>query len=203
MSRLKTFLIYVLIIITFFIVSLVLERGLIENMYYNMTGKINNKLDYSGKNVELDINVTEAKSTNVNGVINFSVTNNSDTYIREAYVKILLYSKSDVLAITKYIEINSLSQGETKNYTLRFKGSYIKSYDMSLEKEFPNKEYIINFFGYEFNTKDIFGIDLSKYINKDTLSSFGSSIIYTVRFVFKSIPAWGWFLAWTIVAGVW
>ena len=55
MSRLKTFLTYVLIIVTFFIVSSFLESGLIKKMYYNMDGTANSNLDYYGKNINMDV----------------------------------------------------------------------------------------------------------------------------------------------------
>lgn len=203
MSRLKTFLIYVILILAFIGLSYFLENNLIKNMYYDMTGTIDDVLDYDGKQIDLDIKVSQAKSTNVNGYIDLTVTNNSKTYIDEAYVKVLLYSKSDVHAVTKYMEIKGLSGGETKTYRLRFKGSFIKTYAISAEKEFPNKDYIINFFGYDVDVRNVFGMDLSKYINKDSFVSFGSSVFHTIRIIITSIPAWAWFWAWMIIAGVW
>lgn len=204
MERLKTFLTYALILIAFFLVSVTLEKGLIKDMYYDMTGTVNSILEgYKGQNIDLNITVEEAKSTNINGYITLNITNNSSVPIEEAYLKVDLYSKSDVHAVTKYMEINNLSAGETRNYTLRFQGSYIKRYAISAETEFPDKDYIFTVFGYEINTRNIFGMDLSEYINAKTLGEFASNTFHSITIFIKSIPWWGWFLAWTVVAGIW
>lgn len=203
MSRLKTFLTYILILVAFFLVSTFLEKGLINNMYYNMTGTVDSNLNYDGENIDLETKVISAKSTNVNGNIVLKIKNNSNKYIDEAYVKVLLYSKSDVLAATKYMKISGLSANEEKTYTLRFKGSYVKTYAITAEKEFPDKDYIFSIFGYEINTKNIFGMDLSKYINAKSIGEFGRNVVYSIKLYVQSIPWWGWMLAWTVVAGVW
>ena len=203
MSRLKTFLTYVLLMVAFFVASIVLEHGLVKKMYYDMSGIVDSVLDYNGKEIDLEIKVLNAKSTNVNGYIELTVTNNTDTYINEAYVKVILYSKSNVHGATKYMEVKGLSQNETRVYKLKFKGSYIKRYKITAEKEFPGKKYIFNFFGYDIDTRNIFGIDLSQYINTETFASFGKSVFYTIQATIKAIPAWAWIWAWMIVLGVW
>ena len=95
MERLKTFLIYILILVAFFWVSKGLEHGLIWQMYYSMDGTVEKYLNYNGEIIDLDIKVKEAEATRVNGYINISITNNSNTKIEEAYIKVMLYSKSD------------------------------------------------------------------------------------------------------------
>lgn len=203
MDRLKTFLTYILIIVVFFVVSIILENGLIKNMYYDMDGTAYNNLNKNGQILDIDVIVKEAKSTNTNGYITVTVKNNSDKYINEAYVNLKLYSKSDILAVTKYMQIKGLSGGERKTYTLKFKGSYINKYEVLLKEDFPNKDYIINFFGYELDTRNILGMDLSEYINTETFSSFGQSVFHTISVGIKNIPVWAWFWAWMIVVGVW
>lgn len=203
MSKMKTFLMYLLILVAFFIISRVLEDGLIKQMYYNMEGTVQNTLVYSGQELELGLTVTEAKATRHNGYINLTVENDTSTYISEAYVKVDLYSKSGVHAITKYMEISGLSQGEAKTYKLRFSGSYIDTYDITFSQDYPDKRYIINVFGYDINTSDIFGMDLSEYINADNFKSFGHTVYDSVVFTVSNIPWWGWLWAWCIVVGVW
>jgi hypothetical protein len=78
-------------------------------MYYAMDGSVDSSLFINGSKVDLNINIKEAKSTNVNGYLIAEVTNNSDVAISEAYVKVMLYSKSDVLAVQKYLEIDDLN----------------------------------------------------------------------------------------------
>lgn len=202
MDKMKTFLMYLLIIVAFFIISRILEDGLIKQMYYDMQGVVNNNLNYSNEELELGLTVTEAKATRRNGYIYITVENNTPHYISEAYIKADLYSKSNVHAITKYMEISGLSQGESRTYELRFSGSYIDSYLISLSNDYPDKRYIINVFGYDINTTNIFGMDLSEYINADNFESLGQAIYDSSVYTVESIPWWGWLWAWCIFAGV-
>ena len=203
MARLKTFLTYLLLIIAFFAVSKFLEAGLIRNTYKDMTGKAIGEFTYNGQSAYVDIVVNEAKSTRVNGYVDMTITNKSSMDIEEAYLRVDLYSKSDVLAITKYMDIKDLKIGESRNYRLDFEGKYIKIYIVTAQNEFPDKEYIISIFGYEINTTNIFGFDLSEYINAESISSFGRSIWNSFTITVKNIPWWGWFMAWLIIVGVW
>ena len=151
----------------------------------------------------LDIVVNEAKATNVNGYVDLTITNKTNVDIEEAYLKVNLISKSQVLAITKYMDIQYLKAGESRNYKLNFEGKYIKTYIVTVTDEFPDKENIISIFGYEINTADIFGMDFSEYINAESISSFGKSIWNSFTVTVENIPWWGWFMAWIIIAGVW
>lgn len=203
MDRMKTFLMYLLIIIVFFVFSKVLEDGLIKQMYYNIDGTVDNTLLCSdGRTINPGLTVTEAKATRQNGYITLNIENNTSTYISEAYIKIDLYSKSGVHAITKYMEVSGLSDGESKTYKLNFKGSYVTRYEISLSKDYPDKQYIINVFGYEINTTDIFGMDLSNYINAESFKNFGHSIYESFTITVRNIPWWGWLGAWCIIVGV-
>ena len=51
MDKMKTFLMYLLIIVAFFIISKILEDGLIKQMYYDMQGKTENILTYEGQDL--------------------------------------------------------------------------------------------------------------------------------------------------------
>lgn len=203
MSRLKTFFTYFLVLLAFFLVSVCLENALIKDMYYDMTGTINSNLNYKGKDINLDIKVTEAKSTNVNGYIDLKITNNSKTKIEEAYIKVDLYTKSNVHAVTKYMEINDLEPNATRAYKLKFKGSYIKRYAITCKDEYPDKDYIFNFFGYEINTKNVFGFDLSNVITARSVGEFVQNVFHSFSVTVKELPWWAWMWAWMIVVGVW
>ena len=203
MDKMKTFLIYFLIVLAFFIVSVILEKGLIKQMYYDMSGTVNDSFVYNGEEVDLSLTVTEAKSTNRNGYIDLTITNNSTTYIAEAYIRVKLYSKSDVLAIDKYMEISGLSGGEERTYTLEFRGSYIKTYQINMENDYPDKENIVNVFGYDVNVTDIFGMDLSDYIDVETLAEFAESPMRFITTVPERVPWWAYLWAWCIIVGVW
>ena len=202
MSKMKTFLIYFLILLAFFIVSNILENGLIKQMYNDITGTVNENFLYSSQIVDFDITVTEAKATNRNGYIDITIKNNSNIYIAEAYIRVQLYTKSGVLAVDKYMEISGLSGNEQRTYTLNFTGSYIQTYYICMENEYPDKEYTVNVFGYDINTKDIFGMDLSEYIDTESLAAFGQSVGRAISNKLEEVPWWGWLWAWCIVVGV-
>ena len=203
MKRLKTFLTYLILIVAFFLLSKFLENGLLRNTYKDLTGKVIGDFSYNSQELYLDIVVNEAKATNVNGYVDLTITNKTNVDIEEAYLKVNLISKSQVLAITKYMDIQDLKAGESRNYKLNFEGKYIKTYIVTVTDEFPDKENIISIFGYEINTADIFGMDFSEYINAESISSFGKSIWNSFTVTVENIPWWGWFMAWIIIAGVW
>ena len=203
MKRLQTFLTYILILLAFFAVSTILEKGLIWQMYRDMTGTVDSNMQYNGQIVNLGIKVTDARSTNANGYVDVTVTNNSNVKIEEAYIKVKLYSKSNVYATQKYMEINNLNPGESKNYKLRFKGSYIKKYAITAENSFPDKDYMFNFFGYEINTRNVFGLDLSNVIKARSVGEFFRNTFHSISVGVKSVPWWAYLWAWTIIVGVW
>ena len=86
MSRMKTFLIYVLLIIGFFALSVVLENGLLFAMYSKIDGELNGY--YEQTNSHLSFQNVSAKACNVNGYINFDLQNTTPNLIEQAYLKI-------------------------------------------------------------------------------------------------------------------
>ena len=115
--------------------------------------------------------------------------------------------------MTRYLEILDLKPGESRDYTLKFQAGYVDTYMISLENDFPDKDYIFEIFGYEFNTRDVFGLDLSKYINAKAIKDAGFNGIKSVfsflgmashRFVVlaKSVPLWGYVGALAVIAGI-
>ena len=207
MARMKTFLTYALLIIGFMFLSFVLENGLLENMYVKMTGNI----DESSNGVEIS-DVT-GKASNVNGYINFTVTDNSGSN-ENKYIKIDLYSKQGNHAATKYVPITDLDENGKKTYQVKIKGQEIRNYTISVlnEDEMPDRSSVISVFGYEMDLSNIWGHDFSN------LSIFGKKIadIFNVdnvnkakdgatslwgrfRIFLANIPWWGYAIATGII----
>ena len=162
MDRMKTFLLYFLGIVGFFVLSLILEDGLINSMYKPLTDSSDKYIaekNPSGINIE----VSDAKASNVNGHLNYKITNTSNERIQDQYVKLDLYSKKGLLAATEYIKIDDLAPGESKDYMVKFKGTEIADYKIAIipGSELPDKSNIINILGFEFDLTNIFGRDLS------------------------------------------
>ena len=123
MDRMKTFLIYFLLLIGFFFLSYVLENGLIASMYTPIMGNVNT---IENENQEITVSVNGATATNVNGYINFIVKNNSDKEKALCYAKVDLYSKNGLLSATEYVKIENLKPGEEREYNVKFKANEIE-----------------------------------------------------------------------------
>ena len=79
MDRMKTFLTYLILLVGFFAVSMLLENGLLHNMYASISGDTNGNLITSDGNMDsnLTISVEEAKASNVSGNLKIKVTVNN------------------------------------------------------------------------------------------------------------------------------
>ena len=73
-----------------------------------LSGKIDN-----GKYAEIEITDFEGRSCNINGYISFKLKNQSKNTVN-AYAKVDLYSKQNLLAATEYIEILDFKPQEEK-----------------------------------------------------------------------------------------
>lgn len=213
MNKLQTFLIYVLIIVGFFFLSEFLSGQLISQMYKKLDGSVQKDFVYAGENLELEVEIIDAKATNMNGYITARVTNNTDVTVDKAYLKLDLFAKGDIKAVSRYMEITDLKPGQSKDYTLKFRAGYVDSYKVAVKEDFPDEDYIFELFGYEFNTKNFLGIDISKYVNAKAIKEAGFNGITSIfsffgkvahRFVVtaKTVPWWGYLGALAFIAGI-
>lgn len=195
MDRMRTFLLYALGIIGFMFLSYVLENGLIANMYKKMDGNV---LGTS----EIIIEDVSGRASNVNGYMNFKLTNLSPYDNPNKYIKIDLYSKQGLHAVTKYIEIVDIPSQDSKSYQIKFKGTELRSYDISVVSELPDMTNIINILGWEIDLSDVFGMDLSNLklfgvrvadmFAWDNVQTAGSNAWAWTTTLLKSIPWWGY-----------
>lgn len=198
MDRMRTFLLYALGIIGFIFLSYVLENGLIASMYKKMDGNVTSTSEYAIEDVS-------GRASNVNGYMNFKLTNISPYNDTNKYVKIDLYSKQGLHAATKYIEIADLPSQTSKNYQIKFKGSELRNYDVSIVSELPDTTNIINVFGWEIDLSDVFGLDLTDFrimgvkltdiFTWDNVKTAGGNAISWTATLLKSIPWWGYAIA--------
>lgn len=213
MSKLQTFLTYALIIIGFFFVSEFLSGQLINQMYAKLDGSVEKNFQYQGQDIALDVEIIDARATNVNGYITARVTNNTDVTVDKAYLKLDLFAKGNLKAVSRYMEITDLKPGEHKDYTLKFKAGYVDTYKVAVKEDFPDEDYIFEIFGYEFNTKDFLGIDISRFINAKAIKEAGLNGVTSIfsfigivahRFTVmaKSVPWWGYVGALAVIAGI-
>ena len=110
MARMKTFFIYFLLVVAFFIFSHV--------MIYIA---INTTFQY--KSIELKTTLpmeVEVQATSINGFAKGKLINNTENEIQSKYIKIECYSKHDTLMGTKYIEIDKIGAKEEKKFEVHF-----------------------------------------------------------------------------------
>lgn len=122
MDRLKTFLIYALLIVLFFIFSEFLINVSLQASYNDITRRDNTE----------QVQIQEAQATLVNGKIKGTIKNSEQDYLTGKYVKIDLYSKRDNLLGTKYIEINTTEAQNTQDFSMYFELTDVKSYNISI-----------------------------------------------------------------------
>lgn len=122
MDRLKTFLIYALLIVLFFIFSEFLINVSLQSSYNDITRR---------DNIE-QVQIQEAQATLVNGKIKGTIKNSEQDYLTGKYVKIDLYSKRDNLLGTKYIEINTTETQNTQDFSVYFELTDVESYNISI-----------------------------------------------------------------------
>lgn len=202
MARMRTFFLYALAIVLFIFISEVLEDGLVMGMYKKMNGQI---VPSSAYNVAIED--ADGRATNVNGYLTFKVKNNSSSSTDLGNLKIDLYSRRGLHAMTKYVDITDIEPGSTKEYQVKFKGKEIGGYKVSIltDDELPDRSNIISIFGYDIDLTDFFGLDLtnitvlgkrlSDYIDVDYIKGSGRNIWTWFVDICNSVPWWGYAIA--------
>ena len=205
MKRMKTFAIYALCIIGFYIFSVAAERVLIDQMYTPMTGSSNGNLVLADNaaSSELTVEVLEASSTSQNGRIKLKITNTSGHFIEKCAARIDLFTKRNVLAATEYCELNNFEVDESRIIEIKFNATDIASYKVTLQEEAPYKDpNVVNILGWDVNLKNILGLDLSKYKNMIDGESIKNGLSYrwglALNFA-RSLPTWVYVVATGIV----
>ncbi|MBO5479392.1 MAG: hypothetical protein J6A04_06905 [Clostridia bacterium] len=131
-NRMKTFGLYVLCVILFFIFSNVMIDIALKTSY-----DIIDTYKTVPNGITIDIN--EAKATYVNGYVGGKITNQNQTALN-TYIKIDLYTKRDVCLGTKYVAIKDLKQNETQDFRMGFKFTDVDYAKISLVNEVPENE---------------------------------------------------------------
>jgi len=112
MDRMKTFGIYALCIILFYIFSNVMINIAVKTCYMPIDVEIE-------QTQTLKMDTTEVKATYVNGYVEGNIKNVSSN-TEKTYIKIDLYSKRDVLLGTKYVKVENLKPNETLDFRMGF-----------------------------------------------------------------------------------
>ena len=223
MKRMKTFLIYAILLIGFFALSWVLENGFVNAMYKDIIGNFNG--EFEDTDTPFGIENLEAKASSVNGNLKFDFINNTGKYIDEGYIKVDLYNSQMQCAATKYIPIAGIQPNEVKTYNVKFKANNIKGYNISLVKKLPDKTNIIDILGWEIDLSNLFGLgidltNISIFGNKltdifsssglkDTFSkgigtgiNAGKNFWWWFTVTAEGVPPWAYLIAMMYITGV-
>ena len=127
MKRLKTFFIYFLLVVGFFIFSQIVIALSIHTSY-----------SYKSYEIKTPIPMTvDVQATSVNGYVKGKVINNTTEAIQNKFIKIECYSKNNVLLGTKYIEIENINTKETLEYEMKFNYNRVEKVVLDIVNEIP------------------------------------------------------------------
>ena len=123
MSRIKTFIIYAIWIIIFFIFSEMIINVGLNSSYKDMRsiGQIE------------QVNIEQAQATLINGRIKGTIKDIES--INGKYLKIDIYSERGVHLGSKYYDISNMGGEENRDFQLYFKTEYAKYYKVSIVDE--------------------------------------------------------------------
>ena len=130
MARMKTFLIYFLILVAFYFLSNFIIGFTLYSTYKS--------LDANAGTIQTenyDIKIGEAKATTANGSISGQITKKDDGSDSNKYLKIDFFSKNNQFLGSEYAKIDDLLPGQTKNFTIPFKYSNVGRYVVSTVNE--------------------------------------------------------------------
>ncbi len=124
MARLKTFLIYALIIVGFFVFSeFIIDVGL-NSSYQDIERKDNTS----------QVEISEAQATLVNGKIKGTIVD-SESNLTGKYVEIDLYSSRDNMVGKRYVDINTTEANNRQDFSIYFEAEDIESYSIAIVNE--------------------------------------------------------------------
>ena len=121
----KTLLKYALWVVLFYIFSNIMIYLNIETTYQNIGRKDNLP----------QITVYQAQATKINGRIKGRIYNSSEYRIKNKYLRIDLYSERDVFLGSKYIDVSTMRDDETRNFEEYFKVQDVDYYEMKFVDE--------------------------------------------------------------------
>ena len=146
MSRLKTFLIYVLILVGFIIFSEFLINVSLNSSYHQIGRK---------DNLE-QVVINQAEATKLNLRVKGTITNLEGNPITLKYVRIDFYSERDNIVGTKYIDVSNLKQNESMDFQIYLRLDDVTHYEVSFTNNKDTEE--IDMPQSDMSRKDLFVI---------------------------------------------
>lgn len=130
MSRMKTFLKYVILLLLFYVFSNIMINAFLKVSYTNVS-------DYDINVSEAFVDVTEAKVSNRNGYINGIIKNNTDNVIENKYLKFSMLSKNGNVLGEKYVKIDKIEVNQLRNFEVKFDYDNVKTFKIEMTDTKP------------------------------------------------------------------
>ncbi len=135
MDKMKSFLMYFLILVVFYIFSNIMINAFLKVSYSDMNG-----YEINVNSEQLFVDVTEAKSSKRNGYINGIIKNNSEEKVENKYLKITLLSKRNVTMGEKYVKIDIIEPKQLRKFEVKFDNDNVKTFKIELVDTKPEEE---------------------------------------------------------------
>ena len=124
MDRMKTFFKYFLALVILYVIVDIATYFTLKSTYIAR--------DYEVNTQESNIEITEFKTTVLNGYLKGTINNSTQEVITGKALKFDYYSKNNVLMGTKYFKIDNFLVGETKEFESRFNFDNVENVKVSL-----------------------------------------------------------------------
>ena len=149
MSRMKTFLKYLMIVIAFYVFSNIMINAFLKVSYVDMH-------DYEINVDQVFIDVSEAKTSKRNGYIKGIVKNNTDVIVENKYLKFSMLSKNGNVLGEKYIRIDKIEPEQLRKFELKFEYDNVKSFKIEMTATKPEEQDFIELI--KSNAKDLYNL---------------------------------------------
>ena len=147
MSRMKTFLKYLMIVIAFYVFSNIMISAFLKVSYTDMH-------DYEINVDQVFVDVSEAKTSKRNGYIKGIVKNNTDVTVENKYLKFSMLSKNGKVLGEKYIKIDKIEPEQLRKYELKFDYDNVKTFKIEMTDTKPEEQDFIELV--KTNAKDLY-----------------------------------------------
>jgi len=131
MARMKTFFIYLILFVAFYLLTDILIYFSTKDNYKDLT---NYEITVSSP----EIQITEYKASYSKGHISGIATNNTDKLIDKIILKFDFYNDNGSYMGTKYEEMKYFNIGENIKFTVNFGYEKVESVKISLADEIPS-----------------------------------------------------------------
>lgn len=124
MERMKTFLLYLIIFIGFYMLSNALISVALATSYEYLECTKNESNSYV-------VQVAEAKATSVSGYVKGTIKLNEGIESPEKYLQVDLYSKYGHCVGRRFVDLSSVKSGEQRDFKVSFECDNVATYEIT------------------------------------------------------------------------